>query len=195
MKVRKIILLTLAFSLVFGSVVYADTVTQKLRIWVVSSKKEEVANGVVVDNDKVYVSADIITDKLQGILIKDEGDKKLLIYKPNVHMLTSSDNVIFGTVEVDKKKKFNTHLQVDSLKVDITALKLTIANPYGDETLIETRKSGDSDFPDGKNDFWLTMKDISYSFNSIGTYTLRFWVKPAGESSFLVISEKTIASK
>jgi hypothetical protein len=189
MKVRKIILLTLAFTLICGSAVYADTITQKLRVWV--NKKDYDSSSVIVDN-KSYISSKIVTDKLQTILLWDEDNKKVTIFKPNVHMLTSSDNNIFGVVKQKEKIKFNTFVQVDTLKVDISSLKLTIMDPYGDEKLVEVRNAGDSDFPDGKDNFWITIKDISYNFDSVGTYTLRFWVKPAGETSFQVISEKLI---
>jgi hypothetical protein len=192
MKFRKIILLTLAFTLICGSAVYAETITQKLKVWV--NKKEDSAS-VIVDNKTSYISSKIVTDKLQAILLWDEDNKKVTIFKPNVHMLTSSDNNIFGVVKQKEKIKFNTFVQVDTLKVDISALKLTILDPYGDEKLIEVRNAGDSDFPDGKDNFWITIKDISYNFDSSGIYTLRFWVKPAGENSFQVISEKVINSK
>lgn len=190
MKIRKLVLLTLAFSVLCGSVAYADSATQKLRLWI--NKKSESADVIVVDN-KTYISTDVVKDKLQAIVIGD--DSKVVIYKPNVNMLTSyRDGSIFGDVPIGKKVKFNTFIQVDSLKVDISALKLTIADPYGDETLVEARKSGDSDFPDKEN-FWITMKDISYSFDSAGPYTLRFYMKPVGDSSYQVVSEKTITSK
>ncbi|MFC5467219.1 copper amine oxidase [Cohnella suwonensis] len=190
MKVRKLVLLTLAFSLIWGSVAYADTATQKLRLWI--NKKSE-STGVVSIDNKTYVSTEAISERLQGIVIND--DNKVDIYKPNVHMLTSyRDGTIFGDVPKDKKLKFNTFIQVDSLKVDINALKLTIADPYDEETLIESRKLGDSDFPD-KEAFWITMKDISYSFDSAGPYKIRFWVKPVGETSYQVVSEKVINSK
>ncbi len=193
MKVRKLILLTLVFSLICGSAAYADSVTQKLRV-LVNKKWEEGNDSIIVDNVS-YISSKIVSDKLQAILLWDNNDKKVSIFKPNVHMLTSQDNSIFADVKLKQKFKFNLFIQVDSLKVDISALKLTIADPYGDETLIEARSSGDSDFPDGKDNFWITMKDISYNFDSAGPYTLRFWMKPAGESSFQVVSEKVITSK
>jgi hypothetical protein len=192
MKARKIILLTLVFTLICGSAVFADSITQKLRVWV--NKKEVDSGSIIVDN-KPYISSKIVSDKLQAMLLWDETDKKMTIFKPNVHMLTSKENSIFGDVKPKQKFKFNTFVQVDSLKVDISALKLTITDPYGDETLIEARNSGDDDFPTGKDNFWMTMKDISYNFDSVGTYTLRFYMKPAGESSFQVVSEKVITSK
>ncbi|TVY00634.1 copper amine oxidase [Cohnella terricola] len=191
MKVRKLIVLVAAFTLLCGSVAYADSVTQKLRV-LVNKKWEEGSDGVIVDN-KSYISSQVVSDKLQAIVISD--DKKISVFKPNVHMLTNSGNDIFAEVKKGKSIKFNTFIQVDSLKVDISALKLTIADTYGEETMIEQRKSGDSDFPDGKSDFWITMKDISYTFDQAGPYTLRLLMKPAGESSFQVVSEKTIVSR
>ncbi|MFC4305711.1 hypothetical protein [Cohnella boryungensis] len=190
MKVRKLIILVAAFTLLCGSVAYADTVSQKLRLLI--NTKSQDADGAIVADNKVYISSQVISDKLQAIVIKDDG--KVSVFKPNVHMVTNSGSDIFADVK-QGKVKFNTFIQVDSLRPDINALKLTIANPYGEETLLEQRKSGDSDFPDGKNDFWITMKDLSYNFESAGAYTLRFAVKVKGESSFTVISEKTINSK
>jgi len=193
MKVRKLIVLVATFTLLFGSVAYADTVSQKLRVLINNKKADEVADGGVMVDNKLYISSQILSDKLQAIVSKEDG--KVSIIKPNVHMVTSAGTTIFASVNKGEKSKFNTFIQVDSLKPDINALKLTIVNPYDEETLIEQRKSGDGDFPDGKNDFWITMKDISYSFDSVGTYTLRFYVRVAGESSFQLLSEKTINSK
>jgi len=191
MKIRKLIVLVASFTLLFGSVAYADTVSQKLRV-LINKKWEEGSDGVVADG-KTYISSQVVSDKLQAIVVKEDG--KVSIFKPNVHMVTSSGPTIFAEVKKGEKVKFNTFIQVDSLKTDINALKLTIVNPYEEETLIEQRKSGDGDFPDGKSDFWITMKDISYGFDSAGAYTLRFSVRAAGESSFQIVSEKTINSK
>jgi len=191
MKVRKLIVLVATLTLLFGSVAYADTVSQKLRV-LVNKKWDEGNDGVSADG-KTYISTQTVSDKLQAIVVKEDG--KVSIFKPNVHMVTSAGTTIFANVNKGEKSKFSTFIQVDSLKTDINALKLTIANPYGEETLIEQRKTGDADFPSGMNDFWITIKDISYNFDSVGAYTLRFSVRAAGESSFQVVSEKTINSK
>ncbi|MFC4602050.1 copper amine oxidase [Cohnella hongkongensis] len=193
MKVRKLIVLVAAFTLLFGGVAYADSVSQKLKVLMNNKKSDEVADGGVVVDNKVYISSQVVSDRLQAIVVREDG--RAVVYKPNVHMVTNVGSTIFADVKMNDKFKFSTFIQVDSLKLDINALKLTIADPYGEEKLIEQRKSGDSDFPDGKSDFWITMKDISYNFDKAGPYTLRFSVKPVGDSSFRVISEKTINSK
>jgi len=192
MRVRKLIVLITAMTLLFGSVAYADSVAQKLRVLI--NKKWEDGNDGLVADGKAYIPLQVAEDMLQTIVIKEDG--KVSLFKPNVHMVTNAGTKIFAVVRKNDKFKFNTFIQVDSLKLDISAMKLTIADPYGDETLIEQRKSGDNNFPaDGKSDFWMTVEDISYNFDKAGPYTLRFSVKPTGESSFKVISEKTITSQ
>ena len=193
MKVRKLIVLVTTLTLLCGSVAYADSVSQKLRVLINNKKSEEVADGGIVVDNKFYIASQVVSDRLQAIVVREDG--KASVYKPNVHMVTNVGPKIFAGVNKNDKIKFNTFIQVDSLKLDISALKLTIADPYGDEVLIEQRKSGDGNFPDGKSDFWITVEDISYTFDKAGAYTLRFSVRPAGESSFKVISEKTITSQ
>jgi hypothetical protein len=196
MKVRKLILLTLALTLICGSVAYADSISQKLRVWVNKNEEKEVDGASVLVGNKPYISAKLVADKLQAIVLWDDNEKKLTIYKPNVHMLTRKDSVIFGEVNKGSKLKFSIFAQVDSLKVKLSAYKWTISDPYGDETLIETRNSDDKDFPElGDDNFWINSKEISYTFESAGDYTIRFYMKPVGESSFQVVSEKVITSK
>ncbi|WP_372631484.1 copper amine oxidase [Cohnella sp.] len=193
MKVRKLIVLVTTLTLLCGGVAYADSVSQKLRVLINNKKSDEVADGGIIVDNKLYVASQVVSDRLQAIVVREDG--KAIVYKPNVHMVTNVGPKIFAGVNKNDKIKFNTFIQVDSLKLDISALKLTIADPYGDEVLIEQRKSGDGNFPDGKSDFWITVEDISYTFDKAGAYTLRFSVRPVGESSFKVISEKTITSQ
>lgn len=189
MKVRRLILLTLVFSLICGSAVYADSVSQKIRVWM--NGKEVDDAGIIVDG-KAYISVRSVTDKLQAMLSWDDDTKKVVIYKPNVHMILLQGDSMFGNVSKGKFK-FNVYSQIDNLKVDITAFKVTISDPYGEETYIDGRNSSDKDFPEiGKEDFWFKSKEISYNFESVGKYTVSFWIKPAGESNFQVVSEKVI---
>ncbi|WEK52910.1 MAG: copper amine oxidase [Candidatus Cohnella colombiensis] len=194
MKFRKMLLLVLTFTLLSGTVAYAaDSIGQKIRIWI--NKKEVDSTSILVDK-QLYISSDLIGDKLQGILLWDEKDKKINIYRPNVHMLSRNGSTIFGEVNKGSKFKFNIFAQVDSLKVDLSAFKLTITEPYGEETLIEARTTDDSNFPDkGKDNFWITTRDILYSFDSAGVYTIKFWMRPSGETTYQLVSEKAIMSR
>jgi hypothetical protein len=190
MKVRKLLLLTLILTLVFGSVAYADTLSQKLRVLVNNKDSDD---GIVVDG-KVYVSAKTVSDKLQALVTLDDTNKKVTIYKPNVHMITMQDGNVFGNVP-SSKLKFYVFTAVDNLKVDISAFKVTIVDPYGEETLIDGRNDTDKNFYDKHNDnFWFTTKEISYNFSSKGKYTVRFWMKVDGDTSYQVVSEKAITS-
>lgn len=194
MKVRRLIVLTLVFSLICGSAVYADSITQKIRVWVNSKEVDDA--GIIVDG-KAYISVRSVTDRLQALLSWNDSTKKVVIYKPNVHMITMQDGILFGNVNTSKEKfKFLVFSQIDNLKVDINAFKVTISDPYGKEIYIDGRDSEDKEFPDiGKEDFWFKGKEISYTFDSVGKYTIRFWMKPVGDSSFQVVSEKVINSK
>ncbi len=194
MKFRKLLISTLAIALLGGTAVYAaDAVIQKMRV--VVNKKEVDDAGLLVDG-KSYVSVKALSEKVDGIFLWDEGAKKVSIYKPNVHMITRKDGNMFTDVPKGYKVKFNVFSQIDSLKVDISAFKVTIDDPYGESTWIDGRSASDKDFPEvGKENFYFLTSDITYSFDSAGKYVIRFWMKPDGESSYQVVSEKVINSK
>jgi hypothetical protein len=192
MKVRRLIVLTLALSLICGTAAYADTITQRLKIWV---NKQEVEDAGVVVDDKTYLSVRAISDHLNAIVTWDDDTKRVSIFKPNVHMFTMRDTLPFGSVPKDKVNFF-VFSQIDSLKTGITAFKVTITDPYGDDTWLDGRNSSDKEFPDnGKDNFSFKTKEISYDFKYSGKYVVRFWMKPAGETAFQVVSEKVISSK
>ncbi len=194
MKFRKLLISTLAIALLGGTAVYAaDAVIQKMRV--VVNKKEVDDAGLLVDG-KSYVSVKALSEKVDGIFLWDEGAKKVSIYKPNVHMITRKDGNMFTDVPKGYKVKFNVFSQIDSLKVDISAFKVTIDDPYGESTWIDGRSANDKDFPEvGKENFYFLTSDITYSFDSAGKYVIRFWMKPDGESNYQVVSEKVINSK
>jgi hypothetical protein len=194
MKWKHIVLFTLAFALIGGSVGYADAIAQKVRVWV---NKQEIEDGGAMIEGKSYLSVRALADKLNAIVLWDEDTKKVTIFKPNVHMLMMQDSTLVGNIPSKGKYSFKVVSQIDNLKINISAFKLTIADPYGDETYIDGRTASDKDFPDGgKDNFWFTpAKEFTYNFNSSGKYVLRFWMKPEGETSYQVVSEKVITSK
>ncbi len=194
MNVRKIMIATLIVAMLGGTVAYAaDAVVNKVRVWV---NKKEVDEGALLVDGKTYLSIKALNEKIDGIFLWDESAKRANIYKPNVHMLTRKDGNIFGEVPKGAKVKFDVFSQIDSLKVDISAFKVTIDDPYGDSKWIDGRSSTDKDFPDiGKESFNFLTDDFTYTFDSTGRYVIRFWMRPAGESSYQVVSEKVINSK
>ncbi|GIO15580.1 hypothetical protein J19TS2_51350 [Cohnella xylanilytica] len=192
MKIRKLVVLTVALTLVGGSAIFAaDTVSQKVKI--ILNKQELDDAGTIVDG-KAYVGVRSLGDVVQGFVSWDDSAKKVTIYKPNVHMFLMTGNKPFGSVQKGKNS-FRVFAQIDNLQTSISSFKVTIADPYGDETWIDGRTSKDADFPTDKDNFWFTSEDLSYEFKYSGKYTIRFWMKPSDNSPLQVVSEKTIVSK
>lgn len=194
MNLRKIIIATVMIAMLGGTAVYAaDTGLQKLRVWY---NKKEADDGAVLVDGKPYLSLKTASGKLDGIFIYDDSASRAHVYKPNVNMFTFRSNDLFSYVPKGSKVKFNVFSQIDSLKIDISAFKVTIEDPYGDSTWIDGRDSDSKEFSDVvKEDFTFGTREITYTFESAGRYTIRFWMKPAGESSFQVVAEKVITSK
>lgn len=194
MKLRKIMIATVIIALLGGTAAYAaDSGLQKLRVWI--NKKETDDAGVLVDG-KPYISLKAASEKLDGIFVYDDSTNRASVYKPNVNMFTFRSNDMFSYVPKGSKVKFNVFSQIDSLKIDISAFKVTIDDPYGDSTWIDGRDSADKEFSDVvKEDFTFGTREITYTFESTGRYVIRFWMKPAGEGSFQAVAEKVINSK
>jgi hypothetical protein len=191
MKFRKTLILVTALTLAFGTAAYAESITQNIKVFL--NKKELDNGGLLVDN-RAYVAVGTLAKSLQAFVSWDNNVKEVSINKPNVHMFTMIDNQAFFSVPKDRYK-FRVHAQVDSLKTEITSLKFTITDPYEEETLIEARYAGDEKFPSGKEDFLLNTSEISYNFKYAGRYTVRFWMKPAGDAPMQVVAEKNIIIK
>jgi hypothetical protein len=192
MKVRKILMMTLVLTLIFGTAVFAENISQTMRV--VINKKELDDAGLLVDN-KAYLAVGTLSKAMQAMVSWDNEDKKVTINKPNVHMFTMMDNSPFGSVNKNSRIKFYVFSQVDNLKTDINGFKLTITDPYGEDTWIDGRDTGDKDFPSDKDNFWFKTKEVSYEFKSSGAYVIRFWMKQQGSSTMQVVAEKVINSK
>ena len=191
MKVRKLLVMVTALTLLFGTAAFAESVTQNIRI---ELNKDEIKDGGLLVDNKAYVGVGALSKAMQAIVSWDNGAKRASIYKPNVHMFTMLGDKPFGSITKGHTAKFNVFAQIDSLKTDISAFKVTITDPYGEETLIDGRNSSDKDFPT-RGDFWFKTKDISYDFKAAGPYTIRFYMAlSSGDTSLQVVSEKSIAS-
>jgi opacity protein-like surface antigen len=194
MKARKIILLAAALLIMFGTAAFANSITQNIRVLI--NKNEVDGGGLLVDN-RAYVAVGEIAKSLQAMVVWNNIEKKASIYKPNVHMFTmvtdkDGDKAFTIIPKKGSKLSFRVHAQVDNMKTEISGLKFTIEDPLGVETLIEQRYEGDSDFPAGKTEYLLNTKNIEYTFNHKGTYIVRCWMQPYGESAMQVVAEKSI---
>jgi len=193
MNMRKVILLAAALFLLFGSAALANTISQNIRIFI--NKKEVDGGGLLVDN-RAYVPVGEVAKSLQAIVSWNNYAKFASIYKPNVHMFTMRGTEAFQILNisprVSSKVSFRVHVQVDNLRTEISGIKFTIEDPYGNETLIHERYRYDEDFPAGKTEFMLNTPDIEYTFQYKGTYIVRCWMQPFGDNAMQVVAEKRI---
>lgn len=185
MKLRKVAVLTLALSLMGGSVIFADSITQKARVTV---NGQEVSDGAVVIDGKTYISASQAGDSLGAIVDWDADTKKLTITKPDVNILPFAGKVVFGGVKRGEFK-FNVICTVDNLKIDADAVKVSIIDPSG-----KVKDIQELELKERKENFVFQTPEISYDFKTAGSYTIAFYVKPTNSSSYTQIAKKEIVA-
>src|SRR5665647_34482 len=107
MKAKRLIILTLVFSMVFGATVYADTLWgsyngfPKAKVFVNDSEvifKDGEVPAIVIDGSTVLPIRKV-AEKLQAIVEWKPETMTANIYKPNVHMFVSED------VKIDRNKQ------------------------------------------------------------------------------------------
>ncbi|PZD93848.1 copper amine oxidase [Paenibacillus sambharensis] len=186
MKAKKLLVLVALLSIWGGTMIFADSASSKIKVIVNGSELDEA--GVMTDG-KTYLPLRQISNSLQALISWDEASKKVTINKPNVHMFLFQNNTVFGKVSKGSRYTFSVWAQVDSLRMNISALKVTIADPSGREELIQSQ-----DVNAQKDNFWFRTKDIRYAFEAGGSYTVRFYMKPDGDE-WKVVSEKLIIAE
>lgn len=187
MRFRKLLIATLVLSLWGGTMLFADSASQKVRVIVNGGELDDA--GIFTDG-KTYLSVRQVANTLQSLVFWDESTKKVTIYKPNVHMFLFQDTTIFGNVVKGNKISFKVFAQIDNLLTDISAVKVTIADPSGIEQVIQS-KSVSVD----KDNFWYRTDDYTYSFDTAGKYTINFYMKLASGDDWKLVSQKTITAK
>lgn len=187
MKFRKIAILLLILSLCGGTLLFADTAAQKVRVIVNGSELDE--GGVNLDG-KAYLPLRQIADSLQAVVNWDNQNKKATLYKPNVHMVLFQDKVVFGNVDKGKKITFSILSQIDNLMTEVSAVKVSIIEPSGNEKVIQSETVEIT-----KDNIWYWTKDIKYSFDSEGKYAIHFYIKAGISTDWTLVSEKLITSQ
>ena len=188
MKVKKLLVLVVLLSLWGGTMMFADSVSQKVRVIVNGSELKE--TGVLTDGN-TYLPLRQIADTLQSLITWDEASKKVTLNKPNVHMFTFNDKANpFGGVTKGSAITFSVWAQVDSLYTNISAIKVSIVDPYGREDAIQTQEIAEK-----KDNFWFKTKEIKYNFDVAGNYAIRMYMKPSDSNSWSIVSEKLIISE
>ncbi|WP_028561556.1 stalk domain-containing protein [Paenibacillus pinihumi] len=188
MKIKKLVVLTLALSLFGGTVLFADSAAQKVRVFVNGIESKE--SGLLSEGS-TYLPLRQIASSLQALVVWDDSAKRASIYKPNVHMFLFQGQNSFGNVK-QGRVTFSVFSQIDNLKVDINGVKVAIADPSGDEKMIQSQDVN----PNKQSDnFWFRTEDFRYNFDSAGKYLVRFYIKPVSSNEWTLVSEKTITAQ
>ncbi|AIQ35317.1 MULTISPECIES: hypothetical protein [Paenibacillus] len=178
---KKITLCVFAFSLMGGSLLFADSVNQKIRVW--NNGKEIVDGGYLIDG-KTYIPA-----REAGGLVSWDGSGKVSILKPNVHIVLFKDNTVFGNVNVGKLK-IKILTQVDSLTEEVSAVKVAITDPSGNVKDIQSQELEGSK----KDNFWFPTSEFTYDFKETGKYRVGFYMKSSKNADYVLVSEKVITA-
>jgi len=191
MRFRKVLASVILLSLWGGSMIFADTVSQKIKVTVNGSALND--SGIVADGT-TYLPIRQLADTFNAFI--SWGDNKQVnINRPNIHMMTmnvaqNGSVYPFQAVEKGSTVTFYVLVHGDSLKTPISAAKMEIVDP-GD-SVKEIYYESD---PENLNVFQLRTKEQKYKFGSEGEYKVRMYMKPAGSEEWTLVSEKLIFSK
>src|SRR4051812_45375378 len=112
MKLRKVIILLTVMCLWGGTMMFADSASQRIRVIINGS---ELQDGGMLTDGQTYLPLRQVADAMQALVAYDADTKKVTVNKPNVHMFLFQDQKIFGKVDQGKKLPFSVFAQVDSL--------------------------------------------------------------------------------
>ncbi|OAB46519.1 copper amine oxidase [Paenibacillus antarcticus] len=182
MRWKKIVMSTLVLSLMGGSLLFADSVNEKVRLWVNGHEVQE--GGYIIDG-KTYVPI----RSFEGLVNWIPTNNQVKFLKPNVHIFLFKGDTIFGNVNKGKLK-FNVFSQVDNLVDSVVAVKVAITDPSGVQKDIQTQELES----DSKDNFWFRTDDFTYDFKTSGKYTIGFFIKLSKNSEFELVSQKVITA-
>ncbi|MFD2116187.1 copper amine oxidase [Paenibacillus yanchengensis] len=185
---KKVAVALLLLTVWGGSMAFANSTATKVQVWVNGSAVSE--SGMLLDQ-KSYLPLRELASSFKAILIWDENNKTAKLFAPNVHMFVYQGNKPFGeVVRSSQAQKFKVFSQIDNLKTDISSVKVSIADPKGKETMIQTQSVTSK-----SDNFWFVTEEIDYKFDTTGKYTIRFSMKLSANDDWTVVSEKMINAR
>ncbi len=187
MKFRKVAIWVLLLSLWGGTMIFANSAAQKVRVLVNSIEQED--GGLLIDG-KTYLPLRQLATAMNAIVEWDASNLRATVHKPNVHMFTYQGNTPFGIVDKGFSGKIKVFAQIDNLKADISAVKVTITDPFNKEKLIQSQNVNSK-----SDNFWFVTEEVDYKFEATGKYAVRFYMKASSSDEWHVVSEKMITSK
>ena len=177
-KWRRVGILVILLSLMRSGLIFADAATSKVKLLINGAGIED--GGYLIEG-KTYIPV----RELDGLTQYNEATKTVTYNKPNVHMFLFTEDGVFGDVKKTGKLKFNVFSQIDNLKVNINAVRVSIIAPNGASKVIQTKEIK------GKLDnFWFRTEDFTYDFKATGKYKVAFYMKQG--KSFSQVAEKEI---
>jgi len=105
-------------------------------------------------------------------------------------MFLFQDNNIFGNVNKGNRYTFKVFAQIDNLKTEVAAVKVSIYDPSGTEKVIQSQNVSVN-----KDNFWYRTDDIKYNFDASGKYAVRFFLKVNANDEWKLVSEKIITAQ
>ena len=190
MRFKKVLVSLLLLSLMGGSVIFADTVINKIRVAINGTSLGE--SGIVMDGT-AYVPLRQVANNFFAFVTWNDN-KQIDINRPNIHMMTMSVNsngvYPFQAVEKGSTVTFYVLVHGDSLSTPISAAKMEIVDPGNTAKELYYESN-----PENLNIFQLRTKELKYKFASEGEYKVRMYMMPASGSEWTLVSEKLIFSK
>lgn len=196
MKVRKILLLVLVFTLTGAATVFADTFTDRFagkKVKVTVNGQDIGASGMRLEVEKDQVKSMVplreMANTIGGFTRWDEATNTISIEKPNVNLIVLENGTPFGVVTTGKQLEVTLVAQIDSLKTDISSLKLSINDPFGSEVANIVQPVNET-----REYFWYKSEKITVDFKYTGKYTYNFYMKGAS-GDYVLMSQLAIYSK
>jgi hypothetical protein len=183
MKWRRVMALMMAFSIMGGTAISAESAKDQVQLII---NGEVSKDGAVVIDGKTYVP---IRD-FNGLVNFDPSGGKVVFDQPNVHMFLFKGDTVFGNVNKGNKVKFNVFSQIDTLKTDISGVKVAITDPSGNVKDIQSQDIKGAQ----KDNFWFRTNDFTYDFKTAGNYRVGFYIKESKDGSYTLVSEKVITA-
>lgn len=171
-KLRKLTLASAILLFIGGGAVYAGTTS------IFVNERSSFAPS--------WKSIIAVSKELQAIVIQNNDDGDVAIYKPNVHIvLFDKDNQIFGGVKKGEKLPFSVFVQTDHLKTEIKELKIEVKDPAGSRSKIESHSFAAK----SKERFWYRTDKFNYHFAAKGIYSVQVFFKDKQTNDWFEVSE------
>ncbi|WP_151735897.1 hypothetical protein [Paenibacillus tengchongensis] len=178
---RRAVLLLSLLSLTGGTALYAAAGDSEMAVYLNNRllKLTGIQSG-----GKMYIPLEQLTDNLHVMQDAGSSNKAIRIYKPNVNLaLIDGKGGIFGKVRSGASNTFSVLVQADSLETEITELKITLTDPAGKTSMIDSRKISEND------SFWFKSAEYTGSFEVKGSYSIQVFFRPGAENNWAAVAE------